>query len=259
MSDYSIEVAIPTAAPPGLLSAGTIIEGETATPALRITQTGAGNALVVEDSTHPDSTPLVINNLGQIISGATTAFGENGGLQLTSDSASVPNASLEMRRCDSSAATSAASIRFIRTRNTGAAPQAVASGDVVGNISFVAHDGTALQNTAIIRGYVEGAVSSGNISGGVSIFTRNTTTSAGSSERMRIDNVGNVGIGGTADADAILDLQSTNKGFLPPRMTTTQRNAIAAPIPAGLMVYNTTTNKLNFYNGAAWEAVTSST
>lgn len=74
---------------------------------------------------------------------------------------------------------------------------------------------------------------------------------------MRIDSAGNVGIGGTADADAILDLQSTTKGFLPPRMTTTQRNAISTP-PAGLMVYNSTTNKLNFYNGTAWEAVTSS-
>jgi hypothetical protein len=55
---------------------------------------------------------------------------------------------------------------------------------------------------------------------------------------------------------AALDVQSTTQGFLPPRMTTTQRNAITS-VPAGLMVYNTTTNKLNFYNGSAWEAVTS--
>lgn len=74
---------------------------------------------------------------------------------------------------------------------------------------------------------------------------------------MRIDSSGNVGIGTTANAAAILDVASTTKGFLPPRMTGTERDAIAAP-PAGLMVYNTTTNKLNFYNGTAWEAVTSS-
>jgi hypothetical protein len=44
------------------------------------------------------------------------------------------------------------------------------------------------------------------------------------------------------------------RGFLPPSMTGTQRDAISTP-PAGLIVYNTTSNKLNFYNGSAWRAV----
>jgi hypothetical protein len=77
-------------------------------------------------------------------------------------------------------------------------------------------------------------------------------------ERMRIDASGNVGIGtASPNAAAVLDVSSTTQGFLPPRMTTAQRDAITTP-PAGLMVYNTSTNKLNFYNGTAWEAVTSS-
>ncbi len=68
---------------------------------------------------------------------------------------------------------------------------------------------------------------------------------------------GRVGIGtSNPNTGAALDVTSTTQGFLPPRLTTTQRNAIGTP-PAGLMVYNTTTNKLNFYNGTAWEAVTS--
>jgi hypothetical protein len=57
------------------------------------------------------------------------------------------------------------------------------------------------------------------------------------------------------DASAQLDVLSTTKGFLPPRMTTTERNAIASPA-AGLMIYNTTTAKLNVYT-TAWEAITS--
>jgi hypothetical protein len=65
-----------------------------------------------------------------------------------------------------------------------------------------------------------------------------------------------VGVGGAAAASAILTATSTTQGFLPPRMTGTQRDAIASPA-AGLMVYNSTTNKLNFYNGSAWEVVTS--
>lgn len=55
---------------------------------------------------------------------------------------------------------------------------------------------------------------------------------------------------------AAFEIHSTVKGFLPPRMTTTQRNAISSP-PAGLVIYNSSTNKLNLYTGAAWEAVTS--
>ena len=56
-------------------------------------------------------------------------------------------------------------------------------------------------------------------------------------------------------SSAILDIRSTTKGFLPPRMTTTQRDAISSPA-AGLIIYNTTTNKLNVYT-TTWEAITS--
>jgi hypothetical protein len=70
-------------------------------------------------------------------------------------------------------------------------------------------------------------------------------------ERMRIDASGNVGIGGTANAAAILDAASTTKGFLPPRMTTAERDAISSP-PAGLVLYNTSTNKLQVRTNTAW-------
>lgn len=79
---------------------------------------------------------------------------------------------------------------------------------------------------------------------------------AATNERMRIDAAGLVGIGGTPNAAALLDVASTTKGFLPPRMTTTQRDNITSP-PAGLVVYNSTTGKLNVRGAAAWEAVTS--
>jgi len=72
------------------------------------------------------------------------------------------------------------------------------------------------------------------------------------SERMRIDATGNVGIGTSSpDASALLDVSSTTKGFLPPRMTTTQRDLISTP-PNGLMLYNSTTNKLQVRAAGAW-------
>jgi hypothetical protein len=55
----------------------------------------------------------------------------------------------------------------------------------------------------------------------------------------------------TNNASAILQADSSTKGFLPPRMTTTQKNAIGTPA-AGLVVYDTDTNKLCCYNGSTW-------
>jgi hypothetical protein len=64
-----------------------------------------------------------------------------------------------------------------------------------------------------------------------------------------------VGIGNeVTDAAVLLGCTSTTKGFLPPKMTTTQQNAISTP-PAGLVLYNTTTNKLMVYNGSSWTAL----
>jgi hypothetical protein len=56
-------------------------------------------------------------------------------------------------------------------------------------------------------------------------------------------------------ASAILNVESTTQGFLPPKMTTVQKNAISTPT-AGLIVYDTTLNKLCVYT-TAWETVTS--
>lgn len=55
----------------------------------------------------------------------------------------------------------------------------------------------------------------------------------------------------TPDASALTEIRTTTKGFLPPRMTTTQKNAIATPA-AGLMVYDTTLNVISYYNGTMW-------
>jgi hypothetical protein len=48
-----------------------------------------------------------------------------------------------------------------------------------------------------------------------------------------------------------LDVDFTDKGFLPPRLTTAQRDAIPNP-PAGLRIYNSTTNCENYFNGTTW-------
>jgi len=68
---------------------------------------------------------------------------------------------------------------------------------------------------------------------------------------------GSIGMGTSSpDASSLIDMQSTTKGFLPPRMTTTERNAIASPAN-GLLIYNITDNQFQYYNSgiANWAAV----
>jgi len=110
-------------------------------------------------------------------------------------------------------------------------------------LSFVSRSGAAV-NRAFI-----GNVS--NTAGGSIVFGHRTGTTA-YAERMRIDYLGNLGIGTSSpNANAILDVVSTTKAFMPPRMTTAQKNAIASPT-AGMVVYDTNMKGISFYNGTAW-------
>ncbi len=69
---------------------------------------------------------------------------------------------------------------------------------------------------------------------------------------------GRVGVGTSApDPTAVLDVTSITQGFLPPRMTTFQRDEIVSP-PPGLLVYNTTTDDLEVYKTGGWGGVSSS-
>jgi uncharacterized protein (TIGR02145 family) len=65
----------------------------------------------------------------------------------------------------------------------------------------------------------------------------------------------NVGIGtNTPDSSALLELRSNSSGFLPPRLTTPQRNAINHPAE-GLQIFNTTTHCLEMFVYGRWQNV----
>jgi hypothetical protein len=89
--------------------------------------------------------------------------------------------------------------------------------------------------------------------------TSNTSSSktavfedSGGSDIMVVQDNGVVGIGVTSpNASAKLEISSTTQGVLFPRMTTTQRGNIASPAD-GLVIYNTTDNKLQVRAGGAW-------
>ena len=72
---------------------------------------------------------------------------------------------------------------------------------------------------------------------------------------LAISTNGNIGVNtGTPQVSAVLDVSSTTKGFLPPRMTKAQGDAISNPVP-GLMIWCSNcgaAGELNVYNGTAW-------
>ncbi|MEO8149106.1 MAG: hypothetical protein ABI723_15785 [Bacteroidia bacterium] len=71
-------------------------------------------------------------------------------------------------------------------------------------------------------------------------------------EAMRIYSGGGLGIGTTVStSSALVEMLSTSKGFLLPRMTTVQRNAIVTPA-TGLIVYDTSLNLFYYFDGVIW-------
>ncbi len=94
--------------------------------------------------------------------------------------------------------------------------------------------------------------------------TRITTgTSSGTIPVIYINNTydsnGNVGINSSPIASAKLMISSTTSGFLPPVMTTTQRDAISSPA-TGLMIFcsdctatDASTGVTQTYNGSTWK------
>ncbi len=96
-------------------------------------------------------------------------------------------------------------------------------------------------------------VSTGRIRFGGTAGGYYPTFIAGGTEGMRLDTNLAVSIGSAANAttSSILDLTSTTKGLLIPRMTTTQRDAISSPA-TGLIVHNTTLTTRDTYDGTRW-------
>lgn len=132
----------------------------------------------------------------------------------------------------------------------------VNSGDNIGTLSFQAVDGAQAMEAAYIAANVDGTSALNSIPGRI-IFGTTPVGSTAPVERMRIDSTGSVGIGTSApSASSILELNSTTRGFLPPKMTAAQRAAISSPA-VGLVVYQTdSTEGLWIYTSAnGWKAL----
>jgi predicted NAD-dependent protein-ADP-ribosyltransferase YbiA (DUF1768 family) len=233
------------------------INANSTSAALRITQLGTGNALLVEDSTNPDATPFVIDASGRVIVGNTISTTYSTALTI------IPNLQINAAGAATSgisrfsANTAANSYWFLKSRGaTVGAFDVVVSGDTLGTLGWLGADGTDGVQAATITAFVDGTPGTNDMPGRL-VFSTTADGASTPTERMRINSAGNLGIGTSSpSASALLDVQSTTKGVRMPNMTTTQKNAIASPA-AGLMVFDTTLAKLSVYSGVAWETITS--
>lgn len=140
---------------------------------------------------------------------------------------------------------------FLKALGTIAARTALTAGEKIAGFAGGAYDGTAYKTTCEVSFHVSENQTPTNGGGDLRFLTvENGTTSL--LEKARITNSGQLAVGSTAPpASSIVDIQSTTRGFLIPRMTQAQRIAIASPAQS-LLVYDTTLNCLCTFSGTAW-------
>ena len=142
--------------------------------------------------------------------------------------------------------------------------------------------GNTLIGTAVDAGYKLDVNGTARVSGTGNVFTINETSNSRNftfnpsyatniyggfinhstghitlGANLGTDNNSTVGVflggpSGNRNASALFQMDSTNRGFLPPRMSNAQMLAIGTPAE-GLMVYDTTNRKLCCYDGATWQ------
>lgn len=210
-------------------AASLTINSSSSSTALRVTQTGTGNALLVEDSTNPDSTPFVVDSGGAVIRGYTASVGtvSNTGAGATP---SIQNHGLSVSGSSYAAFAWVASatgpnFNFSKSRGTPAGTQGIVStGDLMGAVTFAGDDGTAFVLGASITGLVDGTPGTNDMPGRL-VFSTTADGASTPTERLRIKSTGQV-------------------RFVP------QTEPVTAQ--AGDVYYDSGTNKLRCYNGTIW-------
>ncbi len=209
--------------------------------------------LTVDDAMNPNFSNVTISSLT-----ASTAIACDGAKKLISSTCTSAElafvhgvTSAIQTQIDAVSSSVAGKLSLTGGTLTGALSITTVSGDLTTaittnskttNLIQVSNTGAfVLQNQGVSLMVWDGAAGSVSLAasplfGGSQDFRTNAAISAGTQ---------------APDASAQLQADSTTKGFLAPRMTTAQRDAIASPA-TGLQIYNTDTKTIDSYNGAAW-------
>jgi uncharacterized protein (TIGR02145 family) len=119
-----------------------------------------------------------------------------------------------------------------------------------GTLTFNYANGTSYTTTQLtgLQG-TSGSIPAGSAAGNTPYWNGTQWVVNGSNF---YNNGSNLGVGTTSpNNSAITEMNSTTQGFLPPRMTSAQRDAIQNPAN-GLMIFNLTTGCPNYYSNNQW-------
>lgn len=185
-----------------------VIDTSSSSDALRVTQRGAGNSLVVEDNTNPDATPLVVDSNGLIITGAATSYNSTAvatsiAPKLQIHSTTLANAAMSQTHWSSSTPYHTFNSSFGNALGTHGI---VTSTATLGAIQFNGSDGISFVNSSQIQATADGSVSTGVVPGRLRFFTSDAAGT--SAERMRIDSAGRLYVGPTAHNGPALAVNS---------------------------------------------------
>jgi hypothetical protein len=186
------------------------ISANNTTNGLLITQTGSGNALLVEDSANPDATHFVIDALGKISVGSLNQY-TIGTITPYNQWNNADNqyASIGLTSWQSGTGTCA---KFIFARGdsgtVGDFSNSVDSGDVLGSTHWFGSDGTVFVEGASISSVVDAAPSASSMPARL-VFSTTASGSSTPTERMRIRSDGAIGIGETGSAASQIAIGGT--------------------------------------------------
>jgi len=186
-------------------ASGLFVNANSATAAVRITQLGAGNALLIEDSASPDNSPFVIDAAGITIQGYTSAIsgyidyaGNTRTPLFQQQGLSIASAGIATTNWGNTTFPSGLYLAKSRSGTVGTRG-IVSSGDNMGAVLFEGDDGTNFIPSAAIFGQVDGTPSTNDMPGRL-VFSTTADGASAPTERMRIDSAGFVGVGVTPAA-----------------------------------------------------------
>ena len=240
--------------------------GNTSSSILLINQLGSGNAITVEDETNPDLSPFVVDSVGNVGIGTTTpSFNLDvvGRQRITGTGSTY---SLEVTSTGNSfivmygngVVSTDGYVRFtnaVQTANIFAPTIWSRSNTFAYPSTWILSDvltGTDTGTISVTR--FESRLNNNSLVTTRPLFEwRNSTTT---NMLMFVDGSLMLQNGGTflGVTSSILTLNSTTKGFLPPRMSSSEKNAIVSAT-AGLFVYDTDLSLYSFYNGTTWSSI----
>ena len=182
---------------------GTVISVNSSSDALRITQIGAGNALLVEDSTNPDATPFAVTGDGRVFVGTTTATTDADGVTPSVQNVGTTSSTATYLARISSANTTPSGFFGYKSRGTVASPAIVSNGDSLVRFAGYGYSGGSVSVTFVQAGRMEvqvDAAPGATDMPGRLVFSTTASGGVAPTERLRIDSEGRTSLrASTAD------------------------------------------------------------